>query len=219
MAELKNRGQVEGQFAAKLGVVAARHRKALVVALGSPPNPERIPDTFWQAVEDETREALLAMLALVFVTSAIQHGLAGRTATILGQAWAAARAATVAKGYRQHSEQRATLAGQQWGGQATPPTAAQVDERAASIFGPTRVNDVVVSETTLAVSQGGEAAVEETVGFSEDDQWVTEDDNNVCPICWPFHRKPREVWAAKFPDGPPAHVRCRCWLVYAKVPA
>jgi hypothetical protein len=31
-----------------------------------------------------------------------------------------------------------------------------------------------------------------------------------CPICGPLDGTPESVWGAEFPDGPPAHVRCRC---------
>jgi hypothetical protein len=40
--------------------------------------------------------------------------------------------------------------------------------------------------------------------------WFTRDDELVCPICEPLNEKPQEVWSQVFPDGAPAHVRCRC---------
>lgn len=39
--------------------------------------------------------------------------------------------------------------------------------------------------------------------------WRTEP--GACPICSPLNGTTRE-WKIKFPHGPPAHPRCRCWL-------
>jgi hypothetical protein len=40
--------------------------------------------------------------------------------------------------------------------------------------------------------------------------WITKADERVCPICGPLHEQPETTWAFTFPDGPPAHVNCRC---------
>lgn len=42
--------------------------------------------------------------------------------------------------------------------------------------------------------------------------WHTERDGKVCPICRPLHGLPEKDWRDKFPDGPKAHVACRCYL-------
>lgn len=42
--------------------------------------------------------------------------------------------------------------------------------------------------------------------------WQTERDRFVCPICNPLQGKPKFYWGRNFPDGPPAHPNCRCWL-------
>lgn len=44
--------------------------------------------------------------------------------------------------------------------------------------------------------------------------WQTAEDERVCPICGPLNDKPPVIWSRDFPNGPPAHVNCRCWLVY-----
>lgn len=35
-------------------------------------------------------------------------------------------------------------------------------------------------------------------------------DARVCQVCAPFDRHGVEVWGGEFPNGPPAHPRCRC---------
>lgn len=47
--------------------------------------------------------------------------------------------------------------------------------------------------------------------------WVTEYDGRVCPICAPLHGSPEEVWRKTIPQGPRAHPRCRCILIYSRV--
>lgn len=42
--------------------------------------------------------------------------------------------------------------------------------------------------------------------------WYTQDDERVCPVCAPLHGTTQDEWGQQFPDGPPAHVRCRCGL-------
>jgi len=49
--------------------------------------------------------------------------------------------------------------------------------------------------------------------------WWTERDGRVCEICRPLHRKPYSEWSNVAPAGPPAHIRCRCWLEYVAVEA
>lgn len=42
--------------------------------------------------------------------------------------------------------------------------------------------------------------------------WVTARDEKVCPICRPLNDKPEYLWTKDFPNGPPAHPVCRCYL-------
>lgn len=82
------------------------------------------------------------------------------------------------------------------------------------IFGPNRVENISITETTGAISAGGDAGIEETVGTSPNDLWITERDSKVCPICSKLHMKPRHEWEDYFWSGPPAHSRCRCYIRY-----
>lgn len=44
--------------------------------------------------------------------------------------------------------------------------------------------------------------------------WNTQRDERVCPICSPLNGKTQDVWGKQFPNGTPAHPRCRCFLTY-----
>jgi len=40
--------------------------------------------------------------------------------------------------------------------------------------------------------------------------WQTSGDEKVCEICGPLDGKAEDEWDD--PEGPPAHVNCRCWM-------
>jgi SPP1 gp7 family putative phage head morphogenesis protein len=78
--------------------------------------------------------------------------------------------------------------------------------------GKARASNIAITETTRAASQ---ATVEYRKYLSQrgvmmERVWNTDADDRVCPICGPLNGKTDAVWGAEFPDGPPAHPRCRC---------
>ena len=87
-------------------------------------------------------------------------------------------------------------------------------ERIKDLFGSVRVEGISITATTGAKSLGIRTASE----ILEDEEirvftiWVTERDGKECPICRGFDGKGPAVWGGQFPDGPPAHPRCRCDL-------
>lgn len=104
----------------------------------------------------------------------------------------------------------------------------------ASRMGPKSAENISISETTSGISAGEKIYVDiarelitkPPIGVGGivtprsgivptiTEIWITEKDGFVCPICRPLHKKPREFWDDKFPGGPRAHPRCRCWLIY-----
>lgn len=162
-------------------------------------------------------------------------------ATLQQQAavWAATRADDIASGMadnsramlqeeagrwvetRREAEQAATEAGEdvfaarEFAHEAI--TEEMVEDFSSRVFGPTRIEGIAITETTGAISAGGDAGIEETVGVSQEDLWITEKDSKVCPVCKPLDNQPRSEWGAYLPDGPPAHPRCRCYLQYSNV--
>lgn len=45
--------------------------------------------------------------------------------------------------------------------------------------------------------------------------WFTEP--GACKVCAPLHGMGRASWADRFPDGPPSHPNCRCYLEWYRV--
>lgn len=103
------------------------------------------------------------------------------------------------------------------------------------VFSPRRAEAIAATEVTRAITQGETAARFEIyaddpanrASFQGSDDtppiiisdglvaiWQTEEDGRVCPLCGPLNGKPAQDWIGQFPQGPPAHVNCRCWLIY-----
>lgn len=243
--DLANRPQLEARFARRLGTTGARHRRELIELLGNPPDERNVPQSFWDKVEQETAEDLLFFLLLIFAASSTQHGLDSAASKQAAQDFAATRAPEVARSFTQTSQERLSNATTRWQEQAEAARKRAADaakaageseaaqrragqsaaddaisksdiaDEATKIFGPSRVEGVAVSETTGAASAGGELGTIQTVGITDDDTWFTAHDARVCKICAPLHGKKRSYWSRFFPNGPPAHVNCRCWIRYA----
>lgn len=83
-----------------------------------------------------------------------------------------------------------------------------------------RARSIAITEVTRAASQ---AQVDyqrylSGKGIAMERTWVTNVDELVCPTCGPLHNLAEDEvaplypqgWIAEYPEGPPAHVNCRC---------
>lgn len=87
----------------------------------------------------------------------------------------------------------------------------------AITLGPEAASDIAVTETTRANSRAERAAAEDferATGVRVVAYWQAENDSRTCPICNGLDGKPEAVWLREFPDGPPGHPNCRCWLTW-----
>lgn len=243
--EIEGRKEIEARFAGKLGKLSSKHRKELVRLLGNPPDIERVPDEFWQRVEGETEDALKVMLLLIFGANSIQHGSNVDKATREAEVFSDRRAKEIAVGYAAGRKESATLFADEFKDQAQKRAEADVqtkvkadlkagrlptttvakpkpipkqdiEDKAVTVFGPKKDEQIAVNETTNASVDGAEAGIRATVGTDPEDVWRTERDARVCPICNPLEGTTRKTWGNKFPTGPPAHVMCRCEILYAR---
>lgn len=85
-----------------------------------------------------------------------------------------------------------------------------------SLFGRTRAEAIASTEVTRVFSMANMMAWEQDPRV-EGKTWETAQDELVCPICGPLAGKTVEIkgffhTATGKIEGPPAHVRCRCWL-------
>ena len=216
MAELTNRDKIESDFAKRFGVLAGRHRRELDELLGEPPDAANVPQSFWEKVQRETEEEMVAILLFLFIAASSQHGMKDSQAAATG--FALGRGAQVARSYTATSVDRTAnnFDREEIARRDGPLPKAEREARLDKIFGQARVEELAVDNTTAANTAGGEAATAATVGLSPDDTWFTQGDQRVCPVCGPLHRKKREDWQRFFPSGPPSHPNCRCWIEYAR---
>lgn len=86
-------------------------------------------------------------------------------------------------------------------------------------FGEVRSDMIAVTETTRAYSEATNEIQRRLIaqGLNVVRIWYTKQDERVCDICGPLHGKPESEWSAEFPDGPPAHPRCRCDILLREV--
>ena len=80
-------------------------------------------------------------------------------------------------------------------------------------FGAQRAERIAATETTRAFAEGSRVADKES-GVVEIVEWLTQNDELVCPICGPMHGKrgtlEQGVVGPDYTGFPPAHVNCRC---------
>jgi SPP1 gp7 family putative phage head morphogenesis protein len=100
------------------------------------------------------------------------------------------------------------------------PLRVLVENMQRSTFSVERATLIATTEVTRAYAEGNRAAWRAS-GIIQQMRWQTSADEMVCPVCRPLSGQVVEVGADGFPidDGevafPPAHPRCRCWVVPA----
>ena len=96
---------------------------------------------------------------------------------------------------------------------------AEVANDLYKLFSPMRAEMIAVTEVTRAKS----AAVNEyqvildEIGIPSVRRWTTRLDEKVCEICSPHDFEKEKSWVKAFPEGPPAHPRCRCSISIEEV--
>lgn len=229
--ELPNRLDLEQRWQRQLNRTARRHRQLIREHWGEPPDPRNVPASVWEQIAREQREETAAALLLLFLASATTHVRAalgtepepGLTSVLTqrGAAWARPRAEAVGQAWvdtgremllRTAAEQDEQLATPE--GRPLPKTTWLA--RLQQSFGPERAETLAITGTTEAQSAGGDAAMSAAGLIALGDLWITEKDERVCPVCLPLHNTQRATWQLFQPDGPPAHPRCRCHILYAR---
>jgi len=97
---------------------------------------------------------------------------------------------------------------------AEAPSSEQAQQLIDQATNENRSDLVAITGITIALSAGlfllnGIYRSQHNVEMVE--VWFTQDDERVCPICGPLHGTTPRTWRARFPGGPPAHPRCRCF--------
>jgi len=92
-------------------------------------------------------------------------------------------------------------------------TRGDLEKLLAPAFGENRASMIGVTEVTRAYSEATnqhQRLIRDEVGLEMRRRWDTLRDELTCAVCGPLNGMPEENWAAEFPNGPPAHVNCRC---------
>jgi len=105
----------------------------------------------------------------------------------------------------------------------------------ADVLNRSRAERIATTETTRAGTQASEVAVarniavgviaatqidedDELIGEREpieyDERWNAINDSRTCQICAALDGKLRPDWSQQYPQGPPAHPNCRCFIDY-----
>lgn len=88
------------------------------------------------------------------------------------------------------------------------------------LFSPKRAAASSITEVTRTGSQADRISARTIVARLAMRQvaiWRTAEDDLVCPICRPLNNLPEtgpNGWASRVPGGSPAHIGCRCEIVY-----
>ena len=93
-------------------------------------------------------------------------------------------------------------------------TNEQLTNLLSPAFGKRRAELIAVTEYTRAAAEATNVyqSYLGDYGIKSERIWNTEADEIVrkCPICYPLNGKPEEEWKDRYPQGAPAHPRCRC---------
>lgn len=170
------------------------------------------------ALFEEMRAALGPEIAAITMEQAVtlmdETGIALDVAMVSEEALAASRAITYELARtldlttrRFVGEAVATYVG-------TPGmTIGDLDRLLEPAFGQARAEMIATTEVTRAYSEATnehQRIVQRETGIQMVRVWETLNDELVCPICGPLNGKLEDEWAILYPDGPPAHPRCRC---------
>lgn len=230
MPDLRNRAQLERQFAYGVSLALNRQRSRLV-AYGVEKLGDR-PESEWRRDEEELAAALVFLLRQPWYEA--QGGLASQFGVIRPQAaigpdferWVVEYARKTAADITATNREKALAAAAALVvlspklGEPYQPTREQINKTfgaasLASIVDPRRISNIAITEVTRGISAGEQAAaaaIEATalaagvVGLKVRPFSITERDGLVCPVCRAKDGRPI------VDEFPPFHPSCRCWV-------
>jgi hypothetical protein len=179
-------------------------------------------DPSWGAFAAEIRQTVSRHLVAVYVEAAEQlggefGGVDGKDLEATAQAWAEGQAGEIATTFV---------------AKAMTEIDKAVNEKRSRealllvlllLMAGDQADKIAVTEVTRAITAGERYVVGNNPPGSEYDMetgiltrpiWVTSQDERVCTVCRPLDGTTEEVWSETAPGGPPAHPRCRCYLLW-----
>lgn len=216
---MTDRYQLEADFIAALRPVFEREYRRAIAAPTDIPYGVFLQELAGVMARSLKRAFLSAGVALIAGNSlVVSAGAFNQQAEV----WATAQAVSLASKVVKTSRELAMSAIYEvMRGSPTNRDAKMAMALAPIFMADSRLENIAITEVTRGLSAGENAAV---LYFPTGEQgrerqklipiWETREDEKVCPICRPFDGHGVEVWGPDFPDGPPAHPRCRCRRVW-----
>lgn len=220
MAELENRLDREAELARQIARLHNEFRFEILDYWGD--DPEDLEEELWTEITNRYRGLLYAAIVTLFIAAAQQY-LDELDTTVVEETSIEERAEFFARNYIEeavprivrHSRERLLAAVRDFF--ELPLTMGELRERLARVFGPVRAETVAATEVTRA-AVAGEMEVAQLLrerGFVLRAIWRTSEDETVCPTCAPLEGG---VQGIDWHDPPPAHSRCRCFVVHEVIP-
>jgi SPP1 gp7 family putative phage head morphogenesis protein len=124
--------------------------------------------------------------------------------------WASQYSYDLIRGMNQSTQTQMQIAVDEWF--KDPTSLAALRKQLAPTFGPKRAKLIAQTETTRAAYQGSKQGYRES-GVISQVEWVTVNDERVCPTCGPLDGT-RAPLDGTFEGGTsvPAHPGCRCFV-------
>lgn len=231
MSEVHDRDNLEAEWVKRLGSKMKPYRDRLIKLLGNPPDVDGVPQAFWDEIENDLGIEIAQMEFVAYAMSGLQHGGDPKTIEAEAAAHALKRSKELTHALtdntkamlfdwldREFGPEEVAISDVAAGraGRLDDDGLARMTDKVNEVLGEPRAEKVAATEVTDASTSGGEKAVHSSGNDDSQDIWWTRDDSKVCKICQPLHKQPRPVWESQFPEGPPSHPLCRCWIDYAR---
>ena len=174
--------------------------------------PGRVTETGGR-VRDVLRRHLQMSADLGVSVAVDQLGAIGFDWTLANQdaaAWVQQYTFDLVGGIHNTSRARLQLAVNEWiqNGDPLPELVREL----TPTFGRQRARMIAQTETTRAYAEANTAAYRRS-GVVSKVEWRTARDEAVCPVCGPLHGTQAALGGTFGGYSPPAHPRCRCWIV------
>ena len=213
-----NRAALERKLARVITSNQRAELDKLLRLLGDPPDLSRVNDEYWQNASRSLQSAIEPVLVETFVQQAaamldtISIGVDWTLINTNAVRWASQYTYDLVHGITDVSRRalqeiipRFYTDGWSMG---------DLYNALESTYGKVRAEMIAVTETTRASVEGERAimdALNRESGVQMVPIWQTSNDeaSHKCPLCGPRHGKP--IQDNMFP---PAHPRCRCWVIY-----